>query len=143
MKLGLIASKNHSILRRITLKTKFLILLATVAILVLVTIALPLSFNVVEKPLDFCTAPYDWGACQDWAYKGLRLTWGAEKYQNSLAVLNLEDRHMIWNGTAYDRRVSKTYMLQSSLLGDTPIGNCGGWVGVCYKYSEHTDTFTP
>lgn len=125
------------------MKTKLFILLATVAILVLVTIAWPLSFTVVEKPLDFCGAPYVWSACQDWSFKGLRLTWGAETDQNFIALLNVEDWHMIQNGSAYDRSVSKIYMIQSSLLGDTLIGDCGGWGGVCYKYSDHSDTVNP
>jgi len=126
------------------LKTKILILLVSIAvILVLVTIAWPLNVTVVSKPLDFCVAPYDWGACQDWTFKGLRLTWGAEKYNNVIAVLNIEDRHMIWNGSEYDRSVRKTLMIQGSPLGETPFGDCGGWVGICYKYFEHKDTFKP
>ena len=105
--------------------------------------AQPFTIKFVSKPMDWCVAPYNWAACEDWSFKGLQLTWGAEKGDNFIAVLNNEDRHMIWNGSAYDRHVRKTYMIQSSLLGDSHYGDCGGWGGICYKYSEYTDTVKP
>ncbi len=127
------------------MKTKFYILLAFVAIAIILVliIAWPLNFKVVSKPLDFCAAPYNWAACDDWTFTGLRLTWGAEKDDKFIDVLNNEDWNMIWNGSTYDRHIRKTYMIQSSLLGDINYGDCGGWRGICYKYSDHNDIFKP
>jgi hypothetical protein len=120
-----------------------LFILFTALVLVLTACIQPFSIKIVSKPADWCAAPYNWAACGDWAYKGLRLTWGAEKDNNFVAVLNIEDWNMIWNGSEYDRHVRKTYMIQSSLLSDSHYGDCGGWGGICYKYSEYTDTVKP
>ena len=118
------------------------ILFAAVA-LVLTACIQRFTIKTVSKPIDWCTAPYNWAACEDWTFKGLDLTWGAEKDDNFISAVNIEDWHMLWNGSAYDRHVRKTYMIQSSLLGDSHYGDCGGWGGICYKYSEYTDTVTP
>jgi hypothetical protein len=101
----------------------------------------PFTIKIVSKPA--CVAPYNWAACIDFTYKGLRLTWGAEKDDNFIAVLNVEDWDMILSGSAYNRHVIKTYMIQSSLLGDSTYGDCGGWRGICYKYAEYADTVKP
>ena len=117
-----------------------LIILFAALALVLTAYIQRFTVETVIKPIDFCVAPYDWAACYDWTYKGLRMTWGAEENNNFIAVVNVEDWKMLWNGSEYDRRVRKIYMIQSSFLGDSHYGDCGGWGGICYKYSEYTDT---
>jgi hypothetical protein len=102
----------------------------------------PFTIKTISKPIYFCAAPYGWEACGDWAYKGLYLSWRAEN-DNFISVVNIEEWNMLWNGSEYDRHVRKTYMIQSSLLGDSHYGDCGGWGGICYKYSEYTDTVKP
>jgi hypothetical protein len=103
--------------------------------------AQPFTIKIVSKPA--CVGPYNWAACIDWSYKGLRLDWGAEKDDNFIAVLNVEDWIMTLKGSVYDRHVIKTYMIQSSLLGDSIFGDCSGWRGICYKYAEYADTVKP
>jgi hypothetical protein len=120
-----------------------LLILFIALALVLTACVRPFTIDTVSKPLDMCATPYNWAACMDFTYKGLRLTWGAENDDNFIALLNIEDWHMIWNGSSYDRNVRKTYMIQSSLLGDSHYGDCGGWGGICYKYSGYTDTVKP
>jgi len=121
-----------------------LIILFTALALVLTACIQPVTIKAISKPIDFCAIPNDgWAACFDWTYKGLRMTWGAEKDGNFIAFVNIEDWNMIWNGSAYDRHVRKTYMIQSSLLGDSLYGDCGGWRGICYKYAEFADTVKP
>ncbi len=120
-----------------------LFILFTALALVLTACTQPFTIKTISKPIDWCAAPYDWAACYDWTYKGLNLSWGAEKDDNFISVVNIEDWNMLWNGSEYDRHVRKTYMIQSSLLGDSHYGDCGGWGGICYKYSEYNDTVKP
>lgn len=128
------------------MKKKILVLLVldVIVFALFLAMAWPVSIKVIAKPMNFCMAPYDWGACQDWSYKGIHVTWGPEKDENFISLISLQDLHMIWNDTAtYDRSFKKTLMIQSSLLGDTYYGDCSGWGGICYKYLEVSDTFKP
>lgn len=130
------------------MKKKFFILLALLGILAVLALAYtiqPIKMETVDKPLDICTAPYDWGVCQDWTYKGFRIDWGQEVDHNFVFFGNLEDWHLIEKGGVYERTVKKVIMIQSSLFKDwdKPVGDCVGWLGACYKYSEVVDTFSP
>jgi hypothetical protein len=126
------------------LKKIVAIQIASVAVvLTLVMIMIfQVKFEVASKPIG-CVAPYTWIVCSDWTFRGPVLTWGAEKDENFISLVIMEDWHMMWNGTAYDREINKAIMFQSSLFGHESYGNCVGWYGYCYDLNEYADTVTP
>jgi hypothetical protein len=121
---------------------KFVLPLVIVVVFVLICVFGKLSVNPISKPADMCVAPYGFAACADFTYTGLRLNWG-EGDGNFIAVIDLTDQHMLWNGSGYDRQITKTYMLQSSFLSEAVYGDCNGWLGICIKHSEYSDVLIP
>jgi hypothetical protein len=119
------------------------VLIVLIFLTAFVAIVCHLTIKFAGRPFTMCVAPYNWAACSDSSLKGLQLNWGAKTDDNFIAILNVEDLNMIWNGSAYNRHVRKTYMISSSLLGYSHYGDCGGWDGICYKYSEFSDTMKP
>lgn len=96
-----------------------------------------IKVEFLNKSIDWCVAPYGWSACEDWTTFGVRI-YRDEKF---IAFFQTENQHFLWNGSSYDREGTKTLMIQSSFLPKRPIGECGGWFGICYRYDAYSDIF--